>query len=521
MFVPVPTIGDQGKPVQEYVVEIHGLTKQFPGVRALDAASLAIRPGEVHGLVGENGAGKSTLIRILAGAEHRDDGLIRVDGADVTLTDERDADALGLHFIHQDVALVARLSVTENLFLGRRLPSVGPFVSQRRAAAEARTMLAGFADIDPERTVGSLTVAERWMVGIARACAGDARLVVMDEPTVALADAEVERVFTAVRRLRDSGIAVLFVSHRLGEIMHIADRVTVMKDGRTVGHHDIGDLDRTRLVAHIIGREAGALVEPMQPAAPHADVVLEATGLCSGAMRDVDLRLRAGEILGLGGLVGSGRSSLLLTLFGHRRPSHGKIAVAGREVNFRSPADAIKAGLALLPEDRRGQGLFAKRSLRENIVIAHLRDFRRSARLPSPNRRLEVQRATEEISRLHIATSGPEQRIATLSGGNQQKSLLSRWLIGRETKVLLLDEPTKGVDVGAKSGILQLVTELAEQGVGVIIASSDLEEVAAVSHRVIVLREGAVVAELHGPVTEAEILSHCYEEAAATAAGGR
>ncbi len=337
----------------------------------------------------------------------------------------------------------------------------------------------------------------------------------MDEPTVALSDAEVERVFDAVERLRSRGIAVLFVSHRLGEILRIADNVTVMKDGRTVARHEISSLDRSSLVSAIIGREAGEIDPLDEPASPHDNVVLEAWGLTGGPLRDINFELRAGEILGIGGLVGSGRSSLLLTLFGHYRPTAGELPVNGRPVRFKSPADAIRAGLALIPEDRRGLGLIPRRSVRENVVLTHLRDFRRHSALPAPHRRRETDRTLKEISRLQIATTGPAQVISTLSGGNQQKALLSRWLVGRATRVLLLDEPTKGVDVGAKTEILRLVSELASEGTAVIIASSDLEEVAAIAHRVVVLREGHIVGNLDRPVSEADILHLCYETAAA------
>ncbi|MEO6123504.1 MAG: sugar ABC transporter ATP-binding protein [Ilumatobacteraceae bacterium] len=496
---------------QQYLIEITGLSKQFPGVRALDDASLCIHAGEVHGLVGENGAGKSTLIKILAGAQHRDSGTITVEGRKVEIQNEAEADSLGLRFIHQDVALVPRLSVAENIFLGKRLPRRGPFVSRAAANARAREVLSDFVDVDPAVPVASLSVAERWMVGIARACAGEARLVVMDEPTVALADAEVERVFAAVERLKSRNIAVLFVSHRLGEIMRVADAVTVMKDGRTVGRHLIGTLDRTKLASAIIGREASGIERDMELAAPRDEVVLSARGLTGGPLVDVNFDLRAGEILGIGGLVGSGRTSLLTTLFGHLRPASGTISIDGRKVNFRSPADAIKAGLALIPEERRQQGLIGRRTVRENVVLTHLRDFRRSRFVPTPNRSLEIDQTLLEIDRLRIATSGTEQIVSTLSGGNQQKVLLSRWLVGRSTKVLMLDEPTKGVDVGAKSEILKLISSLAQNGLGVIVASSDLEEVAAIAHRVIVLREGRVVGELLRPVAEADILHLCYE----------
>lgn len=495
----------------DYVIEVTDLCKQFPGVRALDNASLKVAPGEVHGLVGENGAGKSTLIKILAGAQPRDSGIIKVDGREVVLNSESEADALGLHFIHQDVAVVPRLSVTENLFLGTRLPRRGPFVDYRRAHEQAREKLADFVDVDPTRTLASLSVAERWMVAIARACSGESRLVVMDEPTVALADAEVERVFDAVHRLREQGIAVLFVSHRLNEILHLAETVTVMKDGTTVGRHGIDELDREKLVSAIIGREAGDLDPLEEPAAPHDDVLLEVKNLSGGPLKGASFTMNKGEIVGIGGLVGSGRTSLLMNLFGYYRPRSGSIRVEGREVRFRSPADAIRNGFALIPEDRRSQGLLGRRTVRENVVLTHLRDFRLRHRLPTPHRKRETERTRAEIERLSIATTGPEQVIANLSGGNQQKALLSRWLVGRETKLIMLDEPTKGVDVGAKTEILRMVSQLAAQGVGVIVASSDLEEVSAIAHRVVVLREGQMVGELHRPVSEADILHLCYQ----------
>ncbi len=325
---------------ENYLIEIEGLSKTFPGVRALDNASLRVEAGTVHGLVGENGAGKSTLIKILAGAQSRDSGTIKVDGNAADIQNEAEADRLGLRFIHQDVALVPRLTVAENVFLGRRLPRRGVFVSRRKAEAAAHEVLRDFVDVDPAAQLSSLSVAERWMVGIARSCAGDARLVVMDEPTVALADAEVERVFAAVERLQARNIAVLFVSHRLGEIMRIAQSVTVMKDGRTVARHDIGELNRTKLVSAIIGREAGEIEPIGDLSAPHESVVLEARGLAGGPLDDVSFELRAGEILGIGGLVGSGRTSLLMNLFGHHRPTSGEIRLDGDVVQFKSPADA-------------------------------------------------------------------------------------------------------------------------------------------------------------------------------------
>ena len=494
----------------DFVVEISGLSKRFPGVQALSDAWLRVRPGEVHGLVGENGAGKSTLIKILAGAQRRDTGSILVGGEPVELASERDASRLELHFIHQDAALVERLSVAENLFLGKTLPRKGLRVDWSHLVQESRRILDGFVDVDPSAPVKSLTVAERWMVSIARACAGQPRLVVMDEPTVALADSEVVKVFAAARRLKERGVAVLFVSHRLGEVLEITDRVTVMKDGETVGEIDRSDLTRDRLIEAITGKSVDNVKVTTRTASTEAAPVLAVKGLEGGPLKDVSFDVRPGEILGLGGLVGSGRTSILLNIFGQLKPTAGTITLGGRQVSFRSPADAIRNGLALIPEDRRTTGIYPMRTIRENTVLAHLRQFRRHPRLPLPHRGQEVDETARQIERLRVVTTGHDQRIGQLSGGNQQKVLLARWLVGRDTKVLLLDEPTKGVDVGARGEILRQVADLAAEGVAVIIASSDLDEVAQVAHRVVVLREGRVVGELEQPVTEADILRRCY-----------
>jgi ribose transport system ATP-binding protein len=332
----------------------------------------------------------------------------------------------------------------------------------------------------------------------------------MDEPTVALADSEVVKVFAAARRLKERGVAVLFVSHRLGEVLEITDRVTVMKDGETVGEIERRDLTRDRLIEAITGKSVDNVKVTTSTARTEAPPVLSVKGLEGGPLKDVSFAVRPGEILGLGGLVGSGRTSILLNIFGQLKPTAGTITLSGKEVSFRSPADAIRNGLALIPEDRRSTGIYPMRTIRENTVLAHLRQFRRHARLPLPHRGEEIDQTNRQIERLRVVTTGHDQRIGQLSGGNQQKVLLARWLVGRDTKVLLLDEPTKGVDVGARGEILRQVAELAAEGVAVIIASSDLDEVAQVAHRVVVLREGRVVGQLEQPITEADILRGCY-----------
>jgi ABC-type sugar transport system ATPase subunit len=497
-------------PGSRTVLEAVGLSKSYGGQAALDGASLSIRAGEVHGLVGENGAGKSTLIKILAGSVRRDGGAVSVDGELAEIRDERAAEQLGLHFVHQDVGLVDRLTVAENIYLGRELGGRGWTYSASETQRRAKNVLERFEDVDPGQKVAALSVAERWMVAIARACDGAARVIVMDEPTVALSDTEVSRVFEAIARLKMEGIAVVFVTHRLSEVLAICDRVTVMKDGRTVGTHPVHGLAREQLVRLIVG-EMHVEVDGSQPvAASRGEVILRAEGISGGPLKGVSLDIRAGEVLGIAGLVGSGRSSLVRTLFGAERPSAGNIELDGKRLRLRHPASAIKAGIAMIPEERRVEGLLMLRSIRENTVLAHLPRTRVMAGVPIPSRRREDAVTRTEISDLAIKARGPAQLVGLLSGGNQQKVLLSRWLVGSNLRVLLLDEPTKGIDVGAKGELFAIIRRLAAKGVAVVFVSSDLDEVARACDRVVVLSEGRLVAELYQPTTEAEILEVCY-----------
>lgn len=498
------------------IIEVEHLRKAYAGVQALDDACLEIRTGEVHGLVGANGAGKSTLIKILAGAVHRDAGVVRVNGEEVALSNEREAYGLGLRFIHQDLGVATRLSVAENVFMGRKMPSRGGLVSSRRTNSEARRILEEFIDVDPAMTMSSLSVAQQWMVAVGRACTEDARVVVMDEPTAALSETEVHVVYEAVARLIQRNLSVIFVSHRLPEIMKLADRVTVMKDGRTVGTHDIERLNQEALVSLIIGEEGGGVTssapKPLGVGTPRA---LEVQGLYGGPLKGVSFSLNEGEILGISGLVGSGRTSLLQQIFGVHRADAGQVQVAGTPVTLRSPADAVKLGMAMIPEERRDQGLMSLRTVRDNTVLTHLPLFRWRSWVPVPLRRQEVVATRQQIEAMSVRTTGTEQRISHLSGGNQQKVLVGRWLVGKPPRILMLDEPTKGVDVRGKAELYQIVRDLAAAGVAIIIVSSDLEEVAAVCDRTIVLVEGRVAGELTAPMTEADILGICYQGSAA------
>jgi ABC-type sugar transport system ATPase subunit len=494
------------------ILEVRGLSKHFPGVQALDEVDFAVRPGEVHALIGANGAGKSTLIKVLAGLEHPDGGEILVRGEPVTIHDSAQARELGLAFIHQELALVGRLTVAENLQL-RTMPNHFGVVARRALRARARHALTDFLpDLDPATRVGNLPIADQWLVSLARVTLHDAQLVFLDEPTAALGAQEVETLFRVVRAIVEGGRSVVFVSHRLPEVLDLSHRVSALRAGRHVGTLDIDEVDHRKLV-NLIAGEAVPTSTVAEVSDHPGEPVLEVTGLSAGALEDINFTLRSGEVLGVGGMVGSGRSELLEVLFGARRRDVGSVVLDGEPVSFRSPVEAVKAGVAMLPEDRRDQALFVERSVRVNTVITHLSKFLRGV-LRLPNKRAENAATRKYIERLGIQTTGTRQRAGELSGGNQQKVVVARWLIG-EPKVFLVDEPTKGVDVVGKAEILRELRQLAAAGVGVIVVSSELEEIADVSDRVLIMRRGRSVGILKGPTTENEILQACFAEQAA------
>ncbi len=510
----------------EPVLEVRGLRKAFPGVQALAGADLTVRRGEVHALIGANGAGKSTLIKILAGLQSADAGSVLVDGRPVHIDSPRRSRDLGLAFIHQELALVPRLSVAENLMLAT-MPSRWGIVRRRELRHRAEEALSAFLPgVDPSAPVSDLAVAQQWLVSLARVHLQDARIVFLDEPTAALGAHEVEVLFDVVRHLAAQEVSVVFVSHRLAEVLAITDHVTALRAGLTVGTQPTAQCTRSTLVEYITGHSvadnttvtdnttvAGGTTVADRSELPDVGPVLELDRLSSGPVRDVSLALRGGEVLGIGGLVGSGRSELLETVFGARPVEAGRMLLDGRPVRFRSPADAMRVGIALLPEDRHGMAIFASRSIRVNTVVAHLHSFARRV-TRSPVRAREDEATIDKIARLRIAATGPSQRVSELSGGNQQKVVVSRWLCG-PVRVFLVDEPTKGVDVEGKAEILRELRRLAAENVAVVVVSSELEEVASVADRVVVLREGRLVAELAGPTTETAILAACFSEEAA------
>jgi len=482
------------------LLEMEGISKAFPGVRALEEASLRVGQGEVHAVMGQNGAGKSTLIKILTGAYRRDAGTVTFDGQPVDFHSPQQAQAGGVSTIYQEVNLVGFRSVAENIFLGREPRRLG-LIDRRRMHAEARALLDRLGvQLDVARPLGQLNVALQQMVAIARAISFESRLVVMDEPTSSLDEAEVATLFEVIRQLKADGVSVIFVSHRLDEVYGICA---------------LPEVSRLELVARMLGKELAEVrrsgATGFSEATHHAEErLLEASGLRGPGRRleHADVVVRAGEIVGLAGLLGSGRTELARAIFGADPVEAGELKVDGRPVRFGSPADAIRAGIGLAPEDRKSEGIVPEMSLRENLTLALLPAISRWGIVDRRRQQAVVDRF---IERLDIKTTGPEQKIRELSGGNQQKVLLARWLC-LDPRLLLLDEPTRGIDVGAKGEIQALINELADSGLGVLMISSELEELVEGSDRVVVLRDGRTVAELpHEAVSEDAIMEAMAE----------
>jgi ABC-type sugar transport system ATPase subunit len=474
------------------IIELREISKQFPGVRALDRVSFDVLPGEVHALLGENGAGKSTLIKIMTGVYRPDGGTILLNGQPTPINSTRQSQALGITAIYQELSLYPELTVAENIFMGRPPRTRLGFIDWRAMERQARELLHDLdaADLDPQRKVGGLSVGNQQRVEITRALSQDARVLIMDEPTAALTQHDVGRLFEIVRRLRKRGVAVIYISHRLEEVFLLADRVTVLRDGQVVGTKPVHLTSQSELITMMVGRTLDALF-PKQEAAIGAPA-LQVQNLSHGCMvRDVSFTLRRGEIVGLAGLVGAGRSETALTLFGITPAERGAITVDGRTVAIRTPQQAMSLGIAYVPEDRKHQGLILPMTVRENITLAILNKLLRAGFV---DRRAEQRITQEYVEQLRIRTPGIGQLVRNLSGGNQQKVVIAKWL-ARQPKVLILDEPTRGIDVGAKAEIHRLMSALAQQGLAILMISSELPEILGMSDRVLVMRQGRIVAE--------------------------
>ncbi len=472
------------------LLRLKHISKQFGGAPVLQDVSLDVLAGEVHALAGENGAGKSTLMNIVGGVLPADSGSMEWEGRVLTVANPRARQDLGISFVHQELALVPQLSVAENVFLGRHPTHGMRLVNWAELRERTREILAELGqEIDPRRPLEALSIGERQLVEIARALACVSRLIIMDEPTAPLSGRETERLFEVLRRLRQRGVSIIYITHRLKEIYELADRVTVLRDGRRVVTEPVSAIPPDLLVRHMVGRElsqdSGAPPDSVRP-----EVALRVDGLSRGReFRGIHLEVRKGEIVALAGLVGAGRTEILESIFGIVPAEGGRIYVGDREVAIRSPRDAIRAGIALVPDDRKGKGLVLGASVRTNAVLASERRFLIRSRQ-------ELRETQRMIGELHVRTRGADAPVGQLSGGNQQKVVLAKWLL-TAAGVVLMDEPTRGVDVGAKAEIYGLIRGLAERGAAILFASSEMEEVLRLADRVVVIHRGRIAGELN------------------------
>ena len=487
------------------LVSMAGIDKSFPGVNALKGARFELMPGEVHALMGENGAGKSTLMKILAGIYQRDRGAILVDGRPATLTSPRAAQELGIAIIHQELSLMRDLTAAQNILIGREPRRAGGLLLDEaalneQAAAIFRSM---HLALDPRTLVSGLTIARQQMVEIAKALSYRSRVLIMDEPTAALNDAEIAELFSIIRQFKSEGVGIVYISHKMDELKRIADRVTVMRDGETVGTVAAADTPVETIISMMVGRKLSdeAAVTPDLSAAP---IALEVRGLTRGReIRDVSFDLRKGEILGFAGLMGAGRTEVARAIFGADPREAGEIFVHGRKLDIRHPQDAVRAGIGYLSEDRKHFGLATGMDVRNNIALASLPRFTGFAGVLDEG---AMQKAAGNfIDKLAIKTPSDRQETRLLSGGNQQKVVIAKWLL-RDCDILIFDEPTRGIDVGAKSEIYRLLNGLAAQGKAIIVISSELPEILRLSHRIAVMCEGRLTGILPGMASQEEIM---------------
>lgn len=493
------------------LLEMRGIGKSFPGVKALEGVNLSVRAGQVHALLGENGAGKSTLIKILSGAYIKDEGEIYWDGRPVTINSPQDAQALGISTIYQEFNLAPHLTVAENIFLGH-LPQKGLLVDWAYARKRAREILASLGvNLSVDTLTADLSVAEQQLVEIAKALNRQTRILVMDEPSAVLGEKDLEKLFAVVRQLQANGIGIIYISHRLKEIFALADEVTVLKDGRYVETRRVDQVTMEDLVRLMIGRDLQDVYPKRK--GQIGEVLLEVNHINrAGVLNDISFQLRAGEIVGFAGITGSGRTELARVIFGADPYTSGEMRLAGQPYHVHSPADAIRHGVALVTEDRKRQGLLLKLSVTINTTISGLK---RLCRLKLIRLRDELSLVQNYIRQLSIKTPGPNFLVVNMSGGNQQKVVLARWLsIG--TRLFILDEPTRGIDVGSKAEIYQIMADLADQGVAILMISSELPEVLGMSDRVLVMREGRIAKELtRAEASEEVVMSYAVGGAVA------
>ncbi|WP_426449454.1 sugar ABC transporter ATP-binding protein [Paenibacillus sp. S-38] len=493
----------------KYLLEMNGIVKEFPGVKALDGVTIKVRPGTVHALMGENGAGKSTLMKSLFGIYKPDAGEIILDGEKVEINNSKDALNYGVSMIHQELHPVPHRNVMENIWLGRfPLKGFGPFkiVDHRKMLEDTKKLFEDLEmDIDPKELVGNLSVSKIQSLEIAKAVSFNSKIIVMDEPTSSLTGNEVEALFKIINELRSRGVSMIYISHKMEEILRISDDVTIMRDGKLIGTWPAADLTTDLIIQRMVGRDLSQRF-PDRTNVP-GGVLMKVEGLTSPlpkSFKDVSFELRKGEVLGLGGLVGAQRTELIEALFGLRAVESGEVSIHGKKVKIKSPIDAKKHKMALLTEERRVTGIFPVLSIHENAMIANI------DRYETPFKLLNERKAKEEVARsvekLRVKTPSVREKIKNLSGGNQQKVLLARWLL-TEPDILLLDEPTRGIDVGAKFEIYSIINDLASQGKSIIMISSEMPELLGMSDRIMVMSEGRMTGIVEGKgATEEEIM---------------
>ena len=475
------------------ILEMRGITKRFPGVLALDHVDLTVYPGQVLALVGENGAGKSTLMKVLSGVHQMDEGEILMEGKPVKIENPLASQLMGISIIYQELSVLDNMNIAENIFLGREKRSGRVFVDKKSMHAEARKLLDEVGlDMDTHTMAGELSTAQKQMIEVAKALSFNSKIIIMDEPTSSLTETETDILFGIIRKLREKGVAIVFISHKLAEIFAITDEVAILRDGVSAGRMVTEGCTENDIIKAMVGRDVDDLYA--KQAAPIGDVVLEVKNLSTkGFLKDINFKLHAGEILGFAGLVGAGRSEVMRAVFGIDPKETGEVYIKGKKVDIKTPRDAMQHGMGFVPEDRKLQGLVLGMSVGKNTTLAALKSV--ASKAGFINHKQEKEMADKFVKALEVKTPSNDQLVKNLSGGNQQKVVIAKWL-ANNPDILILDEPTRGIDVGAKKEIHQLMSDLANQGVAIIMISSELPEVLGMSDRVVVMHEGRIKGEL-------------------------
>ncbi|MCP3032347.1 sugar ABC transporter ATP-binding protein [Halobacillus sp. A1] len=488
------------------LVEMSEIDKSFSGNHVLQKVNFSVQPGEVHALMGENGAGKSTLVKVLTGIHPRDNGTITVKGKEVDFSHPKQAEKQGIVVIHQELNIIPHLTVTENMFLGKEL-SIGKTGILRKKDMHKQTLenlkRLGVDNIPPNETAGNLSVGKQQMIEIARAISTNAEMIIMDEPTAALTDREITSLFKVIESLRKQGVSIVYISHRMEEIFQICDRITVLRDGKSIGTEQIKETSFDAIVKMMVGRELGDRFP--ERSSVIGETLLEVKDLSREELFEgINFQVKEGEVLGVAGLMGAGRTEIMETIFGAAKKSKGQVLLDGKPLNVTHPRDAIRAGIGFITEDRKDEGLVLNLSIRENVALTNLKTVSKNGWISSSKESVLVD---DLIEKLHVRTTGREQEVKSLSGGNQQKVVIAKWL-GIQPRLLILDEPTRGVDVGAKKEIYNIINQLTEQGVAIIMVSSELPEILGVSDRIMVVHEGKVTQIFNKGEADQEKIMH-------------